>query len=267
MHAASPSMAAVVPPVLEHLTPHDLVTYSRCPHEMELHHASQEAARHSSGIAPRTPPATRPDHHSPLFSPPVHSVQAFEGRIDFGPLDRLVYIDAKERGLPVLFSPEQTELDSRLGRHDGTIFDDELGLAGRPDLVVRRVDGDLVPVEYKATHLFHDVHGPHGRTFDTIQAIAECRLVHAATGRRPSRGIVLYGDATGDGQREGWVEVAYGESEEHWLRAALLQIRADSVRAPVPADRNCAACEPNRDGLCRYAASRYDPSLRGSASG
>jgi hypothetical protein len=257
-------MAAVALSALEHMTPHDLVTYSRCPHEMELHRARQASARTGAEVAPKTPPGTAPERHSPLFSPPTHSVQVFEGRIDFGPLDRLVYLDQGETGIPVLFSPEQTALDSRLGNSSGTIVDEELGFAGRPDLVVRRVDGDLVPVEYKATHLFHDVHGFHGRTFDTIQAIAECRLVHAATGRRPSHGVVLYGDSAGDGQREGWVEVAYGEAEEHWLRAALTQIRTDRVRAPVPAERNCAGCEPNREGRCQYAATRYDPSLRAS---
>ncbi|MFI5414400.1 MAG: hypothetical protein ACHQ16_01870 [Candidatus Lutacidiplasmatales archaeon] len=255
-------MAAVALSALEHMTPHDLVTYSRCPHEMELHRARQATNRTGAVVAPITPTGTSPERHSPLFSPPVHSVQVFEGRIDFGPLDRLVYLDAGETGIPVLFSPEQTVLDARLGDSNGTIVDHELGFAGRPDLVVRRVDGDLVPVEYKATHLFHDVHGFHGRTFDTIQAIAECRLVHAATGRRPSHGVVLYGDSAGDGRREGWVEVAYGESEEHWLRAALVQIRADRVRAPVPAERNCAGCEPNREGRCHYAATHFDPSLR-----
>ncbi|MCI4325368.1 MAG: hypothetical protein L3K00_05775 [Thermoplasmata archaeon] len=255
-------MAAVALSALEHMTPHDLVTYSRCPHEMELHRARQASARTGSDIAPKTPPGTSPERHSPLFSPPMHGVQVFEGRIDFGPLDRLIYLDRGETGIPVLFSPEQTTLDSRLGDSNGTIVDEELGFAGRPDLVVRRVDGDLVPVEYKATHLFHDVHGFHGRTFDTIQAIAECRLVHAATGHRPSHGVVLYGDSAGDGRREGWVEVAYGESEEHWLRAALTQIRTDRVRAPVPAERNCAGCEPNKEGRCHYAATHYDPSLR-----
>jgi hypothetical protein len=254
-------MAAVALSSLEHLTPHDLVTYSRCPHEMELHRSAQASARSGTAVAPCTPAATRPERHSPMFSPPTHSIQVFEGRIDFGPLDRLVYIDEGERGLPVLFAPGQVDLDRRLAEHRGTLLDDELGFAGRPDLVVRRADGDLVPVEYKATHLFHDVHGPHGRTFDTIQAIAECRLVHAMTGKRPSRGIVLYGDSAGDGLREGWVEVLYGEAEEHWLRAALAQIRTDKVRAPVPADRNCPTCEPNGLGRCRYAASRYEPSL------
>jgi hypothetical protein len=260
-------MAAVALPTLEHLTPHDLVTYSRCPHEMELHRAERASQVSGTPVTPRTPAGTHPESHSPLFTPPVHSVQVFEGRIDFGPLDRLVYVDAGERGLPVLFSPEQTQPEPKLSGRNGTLIDDELGFAGRPDLVVRRVDGDLVPVEYKATHLFHDLHGFHGRTFDTIQAIAECRLVHAATGRRPSHGIVLYGDTGGDGGREGWVEVAYGESEEHWLRAALTQIRTDRVRAPVPAERNCATCEPNALGRCSYAARRYDPALHGPSGG
>jgi hypothetical protein len=255
-------MAALLPPALEHLTPHDLVTYSRCPHEMELHRAQQATARSGVEVPPRTPPDVVAERHSPLFSPPTHSMQVFEGRIDFGPLDRLVYLDAGERDLPILFSPEQTELDPRLGSHHGNFHDDELGFAGRPDFVVRRADGDVVPVEYKATHLFHDLHGSHGRVFDTIQAIAECRLLHVATGRRPSRGIVLYGDGGGDGRREGWVEVGYGENEEHWLRAALIQIRSDHVRAPVPAERNCAACEPNREGRCRYAATRFDLAIR-----
>ncbi|HKV90621.1 MAG TPA: hypothetical protein VJQ43_05440 [Thermoplasmata archaeon] len=255
-------MAALIPPALEHLTPHDLVTYSRCPHEMELHRAVQASLRAGAEVVPRTPPGVHPDRHSPLFSPPVRSVTVFEGRLDFGPLDRLVYRDEGETGLPVLFSPEQTELDGRIGGPHGTLVDHELGFAGRPDLVVRRAGGDLVPVEYKATHLFHDVHGPHGRTFDTIQAIAECRLVHAVTGHRPTHGIVLYGDTAGDGAREGWVEVVYGEAEEHWLRAALVQVRADTVRAPVPTPWNCAGCEPNREGRCRFAASHYDPTLR-----
>ena len=259
-------MAAVSLSGLEHLTPHDLVTYSRCPHEMELHRAHQASVRTGTEVQPRTPLDAVPEHHSPLFTPPMHSVQVFEGRIDFGPLDRLVYVDAGERDLPVLFAPEQTALDTRLADSHGTISDHELDFAGRPDFIVRRVDGDLVPVEYKATHLMHDVHGSHGRTFDTIQAIAECRLVHVATGHRPSRGIVLYGDAAGDGAHEGWVEVGYGESEEHWLRAALVQIRADRTRAPVPTPRNCGGCEPNREGRCRYAACGPDAALgpRGS---
>ncbi|HEV8049253.1 MAG TPA: hypothetical protein VGP88_01535, partial [Thermoplasmata archaeon] len=114
-------MAALVVPTLEHLTPHDLVTYSRCPHEMELHRSERASQLAGSPVAPKTPIGTRPEARSPLFSPPGHSVQVFEGRIDFGPLDRLVYVDAGERGLPVLFAPEHTEPEPKLAGRNGTL--------------------------------------------------------------------------------------------------------------------------------------------------
>jgi hypothetical protein len=241
----------------EHLTPHDLVTYFRCPHEMELAHAAK--ARGVSGaLGPvRTPDDVVPLRHSPLYAPLGH-LTVNEGRLDVGPRDRLVYEDEGEDDLPVLFPPERVALDPRFRTGPGNLVDPELGFAGRPDLIIERADGTLVPVEYKATHLFVGYHEAHGRYFDTVQAIAECRLVHVAFGRRPTHGIVLYGDQAGGGAREGWVEIPYGDDAEHWLRSALAQIRSDSVRAPVPAERNCGGCEPNADGLCRYAAARYE---------
>jgi hypothetical protein len=141
--------------------------------------------------------------------------------------------------------------------HGGTLHDDAFGLSGRPDLIVRRASGDLVPVEYKSTHLFTGYHEAHGRAFDAIQVIAECRLVEAVSGRRPSHGVVLYGDVAGDGTREGWVEIPYGDAEEHWLRAALAQIRGDPVRPPVATERTCPSCEGNKLGLCRFAATPF----------
>ena len=53
-------------------------------------------------------------------------------------------------------------------------------------LVIQHEDGGFVPLEDKATHLFVGYHEAHGRPFDTVQAIAECRLVHTAFGRRPT---------------------------------------------------------------------------------
>lgn len=244
----------------EHLSPHDLVTYSRCPHEMVLHRQARNEMLHGGAPLPGSPPADlagAAERHSPLFAPPLHNVTANEGRLDLYPSDLLVYEDDDEEGLPVLFPPERVRPDPALGRHGFTLIDDELGLSGRPDLVVRRDARTIFPIEYKSTHLFTGFHEAHGRAFDVIQAIAECRLVHAATGLRPARGIVLYGDVKGDGEREGWVEVPYTDAEERWLRAALAQVRADRDRHPVPNERNCAACEPNRDGRCRYAAVRF----------
>ncbi len=251
----------LAPPVAvpaEHLTPHDLVAYFRCPHEMELEKSRRH--RDATGVpaAVRTPADVVPLRHSPLLAPPLGAVRVNQGRLAFGAGDQLVYEDAQEDDLPVLFPPEQIRLDPRFRQAPENLVDPALGFAGRPDLVVALAGRELVPLEYKATHLFVGYHEAHGRLFDTVQAIAQCRLVEAAFGRRPRYGIILYGDAAGDGLHEGWVEVPYGEAEAGWLRYALTTVRADAVRAPVPAERNCAGCAPNGDGLCRYAAARYE---------
>jgi hypothetical protein len=252
----------------EHLNPHDLVTYSRCPYEMELTRARRASQRPGASATVCTPPDVIPNRHSPLFSPPAGHLVVNDGPLDVFAGDRLIYADEGEEGVPMLFSPEQVAPESAFRRHGANLVDDELGLSGRPDLVVRRADGSVFPVEYKSTHLFvgyHDAHfESHGRSFDVLQAIAECRLVHATLNVRPGFGVVWYGDQSGSGAHEGWIQIPYGEAEEHWLRAALTQIRSDRTRAPVPAERNCSGCEPNRDGLCRYAAARY---LTGSGPG
>jgi len=251
----------LVPPEarpVEHLTPHDLVAYFRCPHEMELEKARKARGVTGSVGSVRTPLDVVPLRHSPLLTPPLGEVRVNLGRLAFAPGDRLVYRDEAEDDLPMLFPPEQVALDPRFRAGPENLVDGSLGFAGRPDLVVALAERELVPLEYKATHLFIGYHEAHGRLFDTVQAIAQCHLVEAAFGRRPPYGIVLYGDAAGDGLHEGWVEVPYGDAEASWLRYALKQVRSDDVRAPVPAERNCGGCEPNSEGLCRYAASRYE---------
>jgi len=242
----------------EHLTPHDLVAYFRCPHEMELERARRGRAASGSLGPVRTPADVVPLRHSPLLAPPLGSVRVNPGRLAFAPRDRLVYQDDGEDDLPVLFSPDQVQLDPRFRLGHENLVDDRLGFAGRPDLVVALAERDLVPLEYKETHLFIGYHEAHGRLFDTVQAIAQCHLVEATFGRRPPYGIILYGDAAGNGLHEGWVEVPYGDAEAAWLRYALAQVRGDPVRAPVPAERNCGGCEPNSEGMCRYAAARYE---------
>jgi hypothetical protein len=257
--------AGTLLPRIEHLTPHDLVTYSRCPHEMELERARRASLHSTVPVHACTPPGVVANRHSPLFTPPAGHTIVEDGRLDLEPSDLLVYEDDGEDDLPVLFSPEHVRPDPRFHAHGENLVDEEWGLSGRPDLVVLRRDGTLFPIEYKSTHLFTGYHESHGRAFDLIQAIAECRLVHVATGRRPAFGVVLYGDVAHDGAREGWVRVPYGDAEEHWLKAALVQIRTDRTRAPVPAERNCAGCEANRDQLCPYAAARYEGPHRATA--
>jgi hypothetical protein len=251
-------LAPQTTPATEALTPHDLVTYFRCPHEMELARASHHRLEGGMLGMVRTPADVVPLHHSPLFAPPLGHLLVNEGRLDLSEKDILVYEDEGEEDLPMLFPPDRVRPDIRFSGPRSTLADPELGLRGRPDLIIQRADGSLVPVEYKETHLFVGYHEAHGRLFDTVQSVAECRLVEAAFGRQVPYGIVLYGDQAGDGQREGWVRIPYGEAEQGWLRVALRQIREDAVRAPVPAERTCGGCEPNADRLCKFAATRYE---------
>lgn len=257
----SAAVLALPRPALEHLTPHDLVTYSRCPFEMELMRHRHAGATATPAPAGPILSGGAPLHHSPLFTPPHGAVRVNEGRLDLFDSDTLVYADEGEDDLPVLFPPERVRPDPAFRVHGVNLFDNELGLSGRPDFIIRRAGGVPVPIEYKETHLFlgwRSMHlESHGRGFDMLQAIAECRLVHAASGVRPPYGIVLYGDRGADGEHEGWVEVPYTDAEERWLRAALVQIRTDTARSPVPTERNCAGCEPNHDSACRYAAARF----------
>jgi hypothetical protein len=259
---AAPLLA---PPALEHLTPHDLVTYFRCPYEMELGHA----ARHGGLAGPagdgaalpgvRTPLDVVPLHHSPLLPPPAVSLPFNDGRLDVFPDDRLVYRDESEVDeLPMLFAPEQTRPDPQFAAHGGTLQDPGLGLSGRPDFIVRRREGSFVPVEYKSTHPFHGLHETHGRGFDLIQLLAECQLVEAVSQTRVPYGILLYGDVAGNGEHEGWVQRPFSEADRTWIRDATQMIRADGVRAPVPSEGTCRSCPPHRDGLCRYAVGRFE---------
>jgi len=251
-------LAPLEAPVLEHLTPHDLVTYFRCPHEMELVHALH-AQRSSGTLGPvRTPPDVIPLRQSPLFSPPLNKLAVNEGHLDLFDGDRLIYEDPGEDDLPVLFAPEHVTIDPRFANGHTTLVDAAWEFAGRPDFVVRQKDGSVYPIEYKETHLFGGYHEAHGRLFDSIQAIAECRLVEVTFGRRPEFGVVLYGDESGDGLHEGWVQIPYGDAEAGWLSYALKSIRQDRTRAPVPALRTCASCEANSKGLCRFSAARYE---------
>jgi len=251
-------LAPLAVPAPEHLTPHDLVTYFRCPHEMELVRA-MHAQRTTGSLGPvRTPLDVVPLRQSPLFAPPLGQIVVTEGRFDFFDDDRLVYEDLGEDNLPMFFPPEHVQIDPKFTNGHATLIDSAWGFAGRPDLVVRRGNGTLFPIEYKETHLFGGYHQAHGRVFDTIQAIAECRLVEVTFGHRPAFGVILYGDESGGGVNEGWVQIPYGDAEERWLKVAMDQVRSDASRAPVPALRTCGSCEPNAEGLCRFATARYE---------
>ncbi len=258
-----PAVPSPLPPGINHLSPHDIVTYFRCPQEMEIHRRQRESWRSGrplGGILGAPGPGLL---RSPLPPPPLDHLVVFQGRLDVFSGDTLIYEDPDERNLPILFPPAQNHAHAFLHDHSPLLHDPAWDLAGRPDLVIRRRDGSLVPVEYKETHLWERYHEVHGRVFDVIQALAECRLVEATWQVRPRMGIVYYGDTQGDGTREGWMEIPYGDRERGWLEHALTQIRSDPERRPVPSDHTCPTCEVNRDGLCPSAKFRYE-GLRGA---
>ncbi|MCI4347901.1 MAG: hypothetical protein L3J97_04700, partial [Thermoplasmata archaeon] len=75
---------------LEHVTPHDLVTYSRCPFEMELLHSRHAFIVSGRTVAPRTPLDVIPLRRSPLAGPPNFGVVVNDGRLDVAPDDCLI---------------------------------------------------------------------------------------------------------------------------------------------------------------------------------
>ena len=124
-------LAPQTTPVVEALTPHDLVTYFRCPHEMELARASHPLQNGGTLGPVRTPVDVVPLRHSPLFAPPLGNLIVNEGRLDLTEKDLLVYEDEGEDDLPVLFPPDRVRPDVQIRGEPKYLGDAELGLRGR----------------------------------------------------------------------------------------------------------------------------------------
>src|SRR4029077_3021396 len=113
--------ASILDRGLEHLNPHDLVTYSRCPHEMELTRARRASVHSGLPTSVCTPPDVVPIRHSPLFLPPTGHLVVNEGPVDVFAGDRLIYSDENEEGIPVLFPPDQVLPEPQLRRHGANL--------------------------------------------------------------------------------------------------------------------------------------------------
>ena len=104
-------------------------------------------------------------------------------------------------------------------------------LSGRPDIVRRRADGRVVPIELKSR-----VAPPGGPPRShRIQVAAYCLLLEESTGVPPPYGLLRYGDGTEF--RVPWNGVA---------KAELLRLR-DEVDRPydgraTPSPAKCARC-------------------------
>lgn len=104
-------------------------------------------------------------------------------------------------------------------------------LAGRPDEIRELPDGSWVPVEVKSRPAPR-----HGPPFShRVQLAAYLLLIEESTGRRPSYGVLRYGDGT--------------EFRVEWtaaLRDELLEVRR-ALTAPydgreTPSAGRCAGC-------------------------
>lgn len=70
------------------------------------------------------------------------------------------------------------------------LYDPSLGLAGRPDYLVRS-DDQIVPVEIKSSHVAEAPYEGH-----IMQVAAYCRLIDYEYGIRPAHGLIHYPDKT-----------------------------------------------------------------------
>jgi CRISPR-associated exonuclease Cas4 len=113
-------------------------------------------------------------------------------------------------------------------RAEAPLFSARLGLAGKPDYLVRRGD-EVVPVEVKSMRA--PAGGPHAA--HTFQLAAYCALVEEAYGRRPRHGLIQYADQT--------LAVPYTAALEAELRALLGEIRAERQAADVARSHQSAA--------------------------
>lgn len=123
-----------------------------------------------------------------------------------------------------------------------TIFSANLGLAGRPDYLVRDTDGSIIPVEVKSGHAPAEPYDGH-----VLQLAAYCLLVEEAYGVRPSHGILQYRDQS--------FIVDFSYDLEADLIDLLDAMRQDSTGREVYRDHDdparCANC-----GLLAYCDDR-----------
>ena len=125
-----------------------------------------------------------------------------------------------------------------------SLHSSELRLAGRPDYLVQRPDGEIIPVELKSRRAPAEPWEGH-----ILQLAAYCRLVEETFGIRPSYGILQYKDQA--------FAVDYTPDLEEDLLALLDEMQAALRAERVERDHNdwrrCAACSLNRHCYERLA--------------
>ena len=113
------------------------------------------------------------------------------------------------------------------------LYDRYLGLTGRPDYLIQRDDGSIIPVEVKSSAAPPEPYFGH-----VMQLAAYCLLVQGVYGLRPSHGIIQYRDKA--------FTVTFTPRMENDALEILQAMRADAQAVCVDRDhdnwRRCRGC-------------------------
>ncbi|MCA9983630.1 MAG: Dna2/Cas4 domain-containing protein [Anaerolineales bacterium] len=113
------------------------------------------------------------------------------------------------------------------------LYDDTLGLVGKPDYIVEQEDGLLIPVEVKSAPAPRAPRESH-----VLQLAAYCLLVESNFGVRPTHGILQYQDQA--------FAIDFSEELEEDLLDILAEMQQDKRARDVDRDhedwRRCSRC-------------------------
>jgi CRISPR-associated exonuclease Cas4 len=132
--------------------------------------------------------------------------------------------------------PEGQVIASDMGNwhaQSEALYSAEFQLVGRPDYLIERPDGAIMPVEVKSTTPPAKPYAGH-----ILQLAAYCLLVHEVYGTRPDSGIIQYRDRA--------FVVEYTPELEQELLLLLDEMREDLFTPDVNRDhddpRRCYRC-------------------------
>jgi CRISPR-associated exonuclease Cas4 len=145
----------------------------------------------------------------------------------------LFFISGRQRHAAGLPGGRVIYTDTRAwGKVEKPLFDQELGLTGKPDYLVEQ-NGRIIPVEVKTGRTPEAPYDAH-----IFQVAAYCYLIHKTTGKRPTHGILHYPARD--------FAVDYTPQLENALLDLIADIRIDEHRAEVQRshedEQRCRRC-------------------------
>ncbi len=126
---------------------------------------------------------------------------------------------------------------SRWGRVEKPLFDQILGLTGRPDYLVEQ-GGQMIPIEVKSKQVSQAPYDSH-----IFQLAAYCLLVHRTYRKRPPYGILHYPNRT--------YAIDYSPGLESSLLSLISEMRASEGRREIDRSHQSPA-------RCHHCGFRYE---------